>query len=93
MPSVHRRHGPRPGNLHIDRRAAQLAAANDDTGPDELLSTPALAEWLGVTVQCLKKWRASGRGPQFVRVGTNTVRYRRGDVLDWLKARTQSHTA
>ncbi|HUS96770.1 MAG TPA: helix-turn-helix domain-containing protein, partial [Hyphomicrobiaceae bacterium] len=54
----------------------------------ELLSTPQLAEWLGVSTQWLEIGRSRGYGPPFIRMSPKRVRYRRGDVLDWLRERT-----
>ena len=52
---------------------------------DHLLSTPQLAERLGVAEITLKTWRCRGEGPRFVRVG-RCVRYRLVDVDRWLDA-------
>jgi len=84
--------GPKPGTHHIDRRADALLAANDDGGPDDLLSTKDLAAWLGLNPQTVKLWRLRGTGPKFVKLGAQRVRYRRGDVLSWLKQRTRART-
>jgi hypothetical protein len=35
-----------------------------------------------------QRWRASGDGPPFVRLGKRRVVYRRSDVEAWLRART-----
>lgn len=39
-------------------------------------------------VKTVQRWRQTGDGPSFVRVGRRSVRYRVGDVLAWLAART-----
>lgn len=58
----------------------------DNTVEDELgLLTPErLSGLLGVTVGTLANWRASGKGPSWVRVGRQ-VRYRRASVDRWLE--------
>ena len=56
-----------------------------------LLSTKELAEVLDVHTATLATWRHEGRGPQFVKIGSN-VRYRRSDVDHWLEAQTRSST-
>ena len=82
--------GPRH---HLDRRADQLAELGTRGSPDDLLTTPAVAEWLGVSTQWLEIGRSKGYGPRFVRLSTRRVRYRRSDVLDWLGTRTCASTA
>src|SRR5262245_22982620 len=72
---------------HLDRRVDQLAALGTERSPDDLLTTPAVAEWLGVSTQWLEIGRSNGYGPRFVRLSTRRVRYRRSDVLDWLGTR------
>jgi predicted DNA-binding transcriptional regulator AlpA len=42
------------------------------------------ARYLGVSVQCLNRWRAEGRGPTGRKVGVQ-VRYRPSDVEAWLE--------
>jgi hypothetical protein len=53
-----------PLRHHLDRRAAGLADEGHGD-PDNLLSTPALAEWLGVSTQWLEVGRSKGYGPPF----------------------------
>src|ERR1051325_10295913 len=74
-----------PRRHHIDKRAADLAekAAGN---PDDLLCTKQLARWLGCSVEWLEIGRSRGYGPPFIRLG-RPVRYRRGDVLQWLTER------
>lgn len=83
-----------PGRHHLDRRADHLAregAAAGDT--DDLLDTRTVAAWLGVSTQFLEIARHRGYGPRFVRLSTRRTRYKRSDVLDWLRERTHAATA
>jgi predicted DNA-binding transcriptional regulator AlpA len=83
-----------PQTHHLDRRADTLAAAGVAAGEgDDLLNTPQLAQWLGVSTQFLEIARHKGIGPAFVRVSPRRIRYRRADVLAWLAERTRSATA
>ena len=50
------------------------------------LTTAELAEREGVPVATVKKWRAIGDGPPFMRVG-KFIRYRERDVEAWEKTR------
>ena len=54
----------------------------------EVMDEFALADFLGLTVATLRKWRYLRSGPQFVKLGGKLVRYRREDVERWLAART-----
>ena len=77
---------------HLDRR---IHAILDDAegGDDDLLTTTATAQWLGVTEQWLELGRSKNYGPRFTRLAPRIIRYRRGDVLAWLKSRTHKSTA
>lgn len=75
---------------HIDRRAGRLIEPGDD---DELLTTVAVADWLGVSCQWLELGRSTNYGPQFKRISERIIRYRRGDVNAWLESRTQTCVA
>jgi predicted DNA-binding transcriptional regulator AlpA len=81
-----------PRQHHLDRRAADLAEALDGP-PDDLLKTRFVADWLGVSEQWLEIGRGKNYGPPFVRLSPRRVRYRREDVLAWLKSRTYRSTA
>jgi hypothetical protein len=80
-----------PIRHHLDRRAADLAAAGAGN-PDDLLTTGYISDWLQCSSQWLEIGRSKGYGPRFVRLSPRRVRYRRGDVLIWLTERTFSAT-
>jgi hypothetical protein len=85
-----------PTKHHLDRRADEIAAAGAGNA-DDLFTTAAVADWLGVSVQWLEIGRSSGRkgkpyGPCFVRLSPRRIRYRRSDVLAWLASRTHKAT-
>jgi predicted DNA-binding transcriptional regulator AlpA len=82
-----------PLRHHLDRRADHIADFAADKSADELLTTPATAEWLGVSTQWLEIGRSKGYGPPFVRLSTRRVRYHRAGVLAWLASRTHASTA
>lgn len=87
---------PRVRRHHLDRRADQIAAVAPGAD-DELLNTTAVAVWLGCSTQWLEIGRSKGPtggyGPRFTRVSERCIRYKRGDVLAWLKKRTFNSTA
>jgi hypothetical protein len=53
--------------------------------PDELVPAADTAAKLNVKPGTMTTWRASGRGPSFVRIG-RAIYYRRGDIEEWLGA-------
>jgi predicted DNA-binding transcriptional regulator AlpA len=52
----------------------------------KLLTAAELADYLGVDVRTLERWRRLGRGPRVTRVGDHKVRYAEPDVAEWLSA-------
>jgi excisionase family DNA binding protein len=54
-----------------------------DTGIN--LRTPEeAADQLGLKVTTLRVWRRLGKGPAYVRLGKNTVRYRQRDLDEYV---------
>jgi predicted DNA-binding transcriptional regulator AlpA len=53
-----------------------------------ILSEDALSQVIGTPKRTLQRWRNTGDGPPFVRLGPRRVGYRPPDVERWLKART-----
>jgi predicted DNA-binding transcriptional regulator AlpA len=52
--------------------------------PERLLTEAEVAAWTGLARGTLRNWRCSGKkGPRFLRLG-RSIRYRRGDVADWI---------
>jgi hypothetical protein len=92
---------PAPNRHHLDRRARQLLAAeppgighNDPPLSDEaLLTTTQVAAWLGVSIQWLEIGRVRGYGPRFVRLSPRCIKYRVGDVREYLRERAHASTA
>src|SRR5437867_94061 len=85
--------GPAPGKLLIDRRARRLAEVTFH--PDQMLTTQQLAAWLEVSVQFVEiaRTKGAGFGPPYKRLSDKVVRYRCGDVIEWLKSRTFACTS
>lgn len=78
---------------HLDRRVDAILERAPLADPDELLNTPAVADWFGVSVPWLEAGRSKGYGPPFLRISARMIRYRRGDVLAWLEGRKQAREA
>lgn len=56
----------------------------EPTVPSPMLTTREAAVMLRLTEATLEKWRATGGGPAWQRVGARAIRYRSEDVLCWL---------
>ena len=82
-----------PARHLLDRRAHHIAEQAFDSNPEALLDTPAVADWLGVSVQWLEIGRSKNYGPEFQRLGPKAIRYKRAAVIDWLKSRTYACTS
>ena len=50
----------------------------------EFLSSYQVADLLGLSPWALIAWRRQHRGPQFIRIGRNTIRYLRRELEAWL---------
>jgi len=61
-------------------------ADGGDSGRQRLWTVRDLADFLGVPVNTIYKWRATGYGPPAYRVG-KYLRFRVEEVLAWLAAR------
>lgn len=56
------------------------------TQSDKLITQTEAAELLGVAPSTLNFWRATGRGPAFVRISARCVRYRPVDLSSFAEA-------
>ena len=59
----------------------------------DIWNTPQAAQYIGIKPGTLAKWRRHGHGPRFLRIGHNTVRYRKADVDAFLESRAQGGKA
>ena len=61
---------------------------------DELyLSAEEVARRFGASKRSIARWRSTGDGPVFVRIGPRRVAYRLSDCEAWAAARTFAHRA
>ena len=60
--------------------------------PNELLGVNEAAAFFTLKPATLNKWRTTGGGPDFVKLGAS-VRYRRIDLERFLRAKTFASTA
>jgi hypothetical protein len=77
-----------------DLAAPQLGTTHP---PGEmLLRAEEAAEYLGLSGHMLRKWRAKGYGPPFLKVGTakaSPVAYKQADLDAWLNTREREPTS
>jgi predicted DNA-binding transcriptional regulator AlpA len=62
----------------------RLKAKNGRQESDEFLTSFQVARFLGVSQWALVTWRRLGRGPQFIRLGRNAIRYPKKEFDVWL---------
>ena len=71
--------------------AVDIPVLSDD---DAILNAQEAADYIGVEVKTLQKWRLTDRGPAFFRVslGRTRVLYRRSDLDEWRRRRAADVT-
>ncbi|ASK87007.1 helix-turn-helix transcriptional regulator [Sphingorhabdus sp. SMR4y] len=52
----------------------------------------ATADQIGVRPSCLAKWRVTGEGPKFAKLGKRVV-YRQQDIDQWIESKVRSSTS
>jgi len=72
---------------------SKLICSSASLDPDQLLRECEAAQILGFTSRALQNWRLRGGGPAFVKVAGRSVRYRRADLLAWVRARIRRSTS
>jgi len=55
--------------------------------PTRLLTAEEVAEQTSLSVETLAQWRSQGKGPPYVKISRNCVRYRQSDLDCWLVER------
>ena len=65
----------------------------NEPSPSTLVNEHEAASILCYYVRALQNWRHRGGGPDFVKVSSRSVRYRRADLEKWIAARTVSNTS
>ena len=65
----------------------------DETNQNHLVNEREAASILCYSVRALQNWRHRGGGPDFVKVSSRSVLYRRTDLYQWIADRTVSNTS
>jgi hypothetical protein len=79
-------------SLRSDPNPIQPQTAPDNLSRRKLLSAADAAEFLGMAGATLARWRLTGEGPEFVKVG-NRIFYRRPALEQYVSERTFPHTS
>lgn len=74
-------------HYHLDKRADLLLTAAAGSEPDQMLTTPETAAFLGCSIQFLAIGRISGYGPPCVHITPRMVRYKKAALIKWLEQR------
>jgi hypothetical protein len=61
--------------------------------PDDLLTTSETSVVVKNSPRTLESWRLKGDGPKFVRMGRRGIRYRWGDLVEYVHSRRFSSTS
>ena len=61
--------------------------------PDKILTESEFYNLTNTRPRTVQRWRVTGEGPVFLRIGPRRVGYRLSDVEDWLAQRTFKHRA
>jgi predicted DNA-binding transcriptional regulator AlpA len=73
--------------------AVSDAIDNDADRLDRLINEKEAAQFLGYSVRTLQNWRVRGGGPDFIKVSSRSIRYRRRDLIAWSESHRRSHTS
>lgn len=65
----------------------------DGRPANRLHTTKTAADYLGLGVSTLNRWRCEGRGPRFCSLGGNAVRYRQEDLDAFIQAGLRQSTS
>lgn len=73
------------------KREAELKVIKST--PEPLLTPDQAAEYLGVRVSMLQRWRMTGEGPKYVNLASKYKRYRKSDLDDYIDSKIVSSTS
>lgn len=60
------------------------ANINDPDFLDRLINEQEAAAFLGFTIRALQNWRVRGGGPEYLKLGSRSVRYQRRTLMAWI---------
>jgi predicted DNA-binding transcriptional regulator AlpA len=75
-----------PNRIQFARSAGD-GGLRRSTASSKLLTAEEVAAITGLSVETLAQWRSQKRGPVFVKISRNFIRYWQDDLDDWLAER------
>ncbi|QED28255.1 helix-turn-helix domain-containing protein [Microvenator marinus] len=60
---------------------------------DKMMTIEEVAKMTALDPKILSRYRTTGEGPEFIRLGHRTIRYWRSDVVNWLNANRYRSTS
>ena len=78
-------------DVKVEESGSRLNSQLD--GAFALVTERRAATLLCVSPRALQKWRSDGRGPQFVRISSRCIRYRKHDLFNWATNRLRKSTS
>lgn len=60
---------------------------------DRYIDEKQVAEYLGISAKTLQGYRVKGGGPEFMKLGHKTVRYKISDIQEWAKNHKKKNTS
>ena len=72
-----------------------MQTTQENPSPEEplaFLNEHQLADLLCQSVRTIQKWRVTGYGPPYYKIG-RSVRYRRSEMIAWVEERRKAHTS
>lgn len=76
-----------------DERRYLLSEILKPNAPIVLLDPQTVTLMLGMTPNALAIMRLHGRGPKFLKMGNNMIRYRSDAIVEWLKSIERTSTS
>lgn len=68
------------------------AQSTHNFDPDQLMTESDVADFLCQSIRTIQKWRVTGFGPAFYKLG-RSVRYKRSELIEWMTERKRAHTS
>ncbi len=77
---------PREPRHHFSPRVVEISEKLKelDLDPYAVVNSQFLCDWLGISLQTAKKWRMEKTGPDYIKYGAKTVRYKVTEIKKWL---------
>jgi hypothetical protein len=83
----------RPNKTKIAKNVEVIGSKTPEGDDDTLLDTLAVAAWFSVSHQWLEAARCKNTGPKFIKVTPRSIRYRKGDLIEYLRSQTSDQEA